>query len=292
MLYIKQLVIETTSRCNLRCRGCYRYLGQGVRGQGDMSLEDFKMVVDQFPKTTKIVPFSDGEPLLHPDFGDMLAYLALCGYRYNFATNGTLDRPDVWEIALDTAESICISLDGFRLSTIKYYRGVKTDPRARVNALLSSKRTCAIAVSLARQGQSWGEIEDFIRRWLFAGADYVIIRHWLSSEQLDEGINDAYTCKYWRGYYFVVRSDLKVRLCERNMNSPIIGDLKEESVKTVARRLGPHEICDTCGQKYCGDGWYGQLHFKGDDSHTYYVKKDYFNTIYSLKDVREGVSWE
>lgn len=65
--------IETTTRCNLRCIMCeHTYWDEKGR---DMSFEDFKMIVDQFPDLKWIGLTGIGESFLQKDFLDMLRYV-------------------------------------------------------------------------------------------------------------------------------------------------------------------------------------------------------------------------
>lgn len=65
--------IETTTRCNLRCIMCeHTYWDE--KGN-DMSFEDFKMIVDQFPKLKWIGLTGIGESFLNKDFLKMLRYV-------------------------------------------------------------------------------------------------------------------------------------------------------------------------------------------------------------------------
>lgn len=294
-----QVVIESTSRCNLKCRGCYRYLGGGVGEQVDMDMGLYRRILDQVddwnPKPI-IVPFSDGEPLLHPQFHLMLGELRRRNLPYNFSTNGTIWRKDVFDEALDSplCLSVCVSLDGFQLETIEYYRHPPKDPSETIRKLLTKPRQCDIAVSLTRQGHDFEEIENFVRSWLLLGVDYVIVRNWLSSEVWEGRPLALYPCHYKTGRYLVVKADGQVRLCERNMNSPVIGDLTKETVEEVLPRLERgYRVCDTCGQRYCGEGFYGTVYLK-DQTYTepIYYRQDYFNHIFSRRDVRKGISWQ
>ena len=290
----KQVVIESSSRCNLKCRGCYRQLKQMDYPQEDMDVELFESIIDQVAEWNPvIIPFSDGEPLLHFNFLHFLTVISDCDLHYNFATNGTIWNEDVFDFALKTADSICFSLDGLTEHTMIYYRGVRPF-YYRIGELLAKKRNSEIAVSLTRNGQDWEEIEEFIRiNLVLDGVDYVIIRNHLSSTAYKRRPLSQYPCKYHEGYYLVIRSDGKVRLCERNMNAPIVGDLTKESINAVLPRLTEHEVCKTCGQRYCGSGMFGEIRFKSrPNGQPIYFKQDYFNQIYSLKEVKEGISWQ
>ena len=68
------LQIETTTRCNLRCKTCLR----SQQAQGDMPFELFKSIIDQYKllKITgrKIDLTGVGEPLLNTELLPMIRY--------------------------------------------------------------------------------------------------------------------------------------------------------------------------------------------------------------------------
>lgn len=291
----KQIIIETTSRCNLKCKGCYRELDKTRYPDKDMDLALFKSIIDQVAKWKPvIVPFSIGEPLLNPLFGVMLGIIYKHGLHYNFSTNGTIWRDSIFDFALKTADVICFSLDALWPETALYFRGAPSPYINILKAINYEKRTSRIAVSLTKMGQDWGEIEDFIFSWLTnPKVDYVIIRNYLDSIPLKNSPKSHYRCKFHQDYYIVIRSDGKVPLCERNINAPIIGDLTKESIQDILPRLVEHDICKTCSQRFCGSGMFGEIRFKSNPTGPpIYFKQDYFNQIYSLKDIKKGISWK
>ena len=73
-----EVVLETSNICNVRCVWCWMYTS-GRKDMGLMSLENFKKFIDLNctylkKRHIKVTPYHRGEPLLHPDFFDMLAY--------------------------------------------------------------------------------------------------------------------------------------------------------------------------------------------------------------------------
>lgn len=111
----QQIIIENTSRCNLACKLCPSLLDPR---SGDMSLSTFKAIVDRIavecPEAT-VIPWNNGEPLLHPDYDKMLTHLNSLGLRYYVTANATLPRKDVFDAILDPAGGayqIIFSLDG------------------------------------------------------------------------------------------------------------------------------------------------------------------------------------
>lgn len=71
--YPKAIEVEVTTRCNLRCTICeHTYWKEPSR---DMSFEEFKKIIDQFPKLKWIGVTGIGSSFLNKDFLKMLRFL-------------------------------------------------------------------------------------------------------------------------------------------------------------------------------------------------------------------------
>ncbi|MBN1545253.1 MAG: SPASM domain-containing protein [Syntrophaceae bacterium] len=68
--------METTTVCNKRCKICeYVYWAPGEQVRRHMSLEEFKHIVNQFPKLRWVNLTGEGSSFLNPDYPAMLRYL-------------------------------------------------------------------------------------------------------------------------------------------------------------------------------------------------------------------------
>jgi radical SAM protein with 4Fe4S-binding SPASM domain len=120
----KELQLEVTGACNLACRMCLvRYRPKLGRRSGAMCFHTFKELVDALPELEKLTLQGLGEPLLAPDFFQMLEYASGRGIRMGFNTNGTYLTPEASErlvrLGLDWLH---ISLDGASAET---YEGIR-----------------------------------------------------------------------------------------------------------------------------------------------------------------------
>lgn len=87
-VYPTILQMEPTRRCNLRCVMCALTQFYHNDKTQDMTLEDFKRIVSQLPKTTHTVTIQGtGEPLLNRDIIAMIEYARECGFRTHFNSN-------------------------------------------------------------------------------------------------------------------------------------------------------------------------------------------------------------
>ena len=82
----KQIIIETSGVCQLKCKYCPTLSPDAKTGFMDMDL--FKSIIDRVNFSTTVIPWMNGEPLLHPDYADMLDYIEEAGLRYYITTNG------------------------------------------------------------------------------------------------------------------------------------------------------------------------------------------------------------
>ena len=83
------LYIETTNRCNLRCKGCILYHGS-YEPNRDLALKEVVMITDQLPKLEKIVLHGIGEPLLNKELLEIIRHLKGRGVSVLFNSNGIL----------------------------------------------------------------------------------------------------------------------------------------------------------------------------------------------------------
>jgi len=79
--------IEITRRCNLDCEMCYRHALGSI--PNDMTLKQFKQIIDK-TNFKRIATHGYGEPLIHPDFLEMMQYCQKKGVKTMLVTNGTL----------------------------------------------------------------------------------------------------------------------------------------------------------------------------------------------------------
>ncbi len=78
--------IEVTTRCNYNCVFCS---GRFMK-QKDMDFETVKKAIDMFPALETIQLQGEGEPLLNPQFFDMVKYAKDKGLKVITITNGSL----------------------------------------------------------------------------------------------------------------------------------------------------------------------------------------------------------
>jgi radical SAM protein with 4Fe4S-binding SPASM domain len=87
----RELQVEVTGACNLRCRMCLvRYRRPLGRAEASLPLERFAALLDDLPDLERVTLQGLGEPLLAPDLLAMVELARSRGVEVGFNTNGTL----------------------------------------------------------------------------------------------------------------------------------------------------------------------------------------------------------
>jgi radical SAM protein with 4Fe4S-binding SPASM domain len=102
---------EITAACNLRCRHCV--VAAGKRERGELSTDRWLGLMEEMAEFGIAgVAFSGGEPLIHPQFEQIVERARSLGMLIQVATNGTMVTSAVacWLKGLDA--EVQVSLDG------------------------------------------------------------------------------------------------------------------------------------------------------------------------------------
>jgi MoaA/NifB/PqqE/SkfB family radical SAM enzyme len=112
----RSLYLEPTSRCNELCQQCPRTLLSREEDR-DLTFDQFRFIVDQFPVLERVVLHGLGEPLLNKDLPRMVRYLKDRGTYVLFNSNGILLNAIRGQALIDAG------LDEYRLSMDASTRG-------------------------------------------------------------------------------------------------------------------------------------------------------------------------
>ena len=121
------LFIEMTEKCNEHCRHCGSWCGD-YTVRDPISGDEIKSFLDQVKEDFDIsgirLCITGGEPLLRPDFFDIMSYAKRLGYQWGMTSNGTLITPEnakkLYECGMRT---VSVSVDGLR-ETHEWFRQV------------------------------------------------------------------------------------------------------------------------------------------------------------------------
>ena len=116
--------VEPTTSCNLRCPECPSGLRHFTRPQGKIDQGTFKNIIDQLhTHLIYLMMYFQGEPLLVPEFYDMLSYASKKGVFTATSTNGHyLDDSNARRLIESGLDKIIISMDGVDQETYGQYR--------------------------------------------------------------------------------------------------------------------------------------------------------------------------
>jgi SynChlorMet cassette radical SAM/SPASM protein ScmF len=123
------LYFYLTEGCNLRCRHCWIEPPHQSERRQYPALDPalFRHILQQArPLGLTSVKLTGGEPLMHPQIGEILEILRQEKLRFNVETNGVLSTPELArELVRSGLGYISVSLDGADADTHEWVRGVK-----------------------------------------------------------------------------------------------------------------------------------------------------------------------
>ena len=119
---------NTTKRCNLYCKHCYRESGPDELVSNELSTEEGKKLLREMYKAGfRIIVFSGGEPLLRDDIFELVKYAKSLNMITLMGSNGTLITKSYAEKLKNSGlNSIAISIDSLDEKKHNEFRGADT----------------------------------------------------------------------------------------------------------------------------------------------------------------------
>ena len=100
-----------TNKCNQHCNFCF--VDSNIQ-KPNFPLDKIKKVLDECAKAEVFeIKLFGGEPLIHPNFSEIVDYTFDWGFNVGFTSNGTLIDEKVIEKIVDRVDSCSISIHGF-----------------------------------------------------------------------------------------------------------------------------------------------------------------------------------
>lgn len=113
--YPKKVYVELTTRCNLQCAMCVKYMAGSSIHEADMPLAVFSKLLPDLAHADQLVLNGIGEPLLHPDLTEIIRLAAAqmaAGSVIGFQSNGLLlDEGRCRDLLAAGLGTICLSVD-------------------------------------------------------------------------------------------------------------------------------------------------------------------------------------
>ena len=116
---LKFVYVELTVRCNLRCHFCDNEIRNLYR---DIRVEDFRRIVDQLQPGTRMGLHGLGEPTLHKNLVELVAYAKARGMYVYFNTNHTVTTEQQMQGLVEHGlDELRISMSAGRRETFATY---------------------------------------------------------------------------------------------------------------------------------------------------------------------------
>ncbi|MCX5700971.1 MAG: radical SAM protein [Candidatus Omnitrophica bacterium] len=245
------VVMEITNICNLECIHCpYTFVSKQEDYKGrHMSWELYEKITEEVSRYKGVLFrfISDGEPMMHPCFFEMIRLAKAKGiFPINFITNGTLLDEDSAQKVLEAGTDIVeISLDAFTKQTYEKIRRksnfdlVTSNVHRFIEMRNRKQYQTKIFVSIIDQKEVDGELEQFVDYWSVR-VDKVLTRTYTTIGGLvDEKklkINcdgDRWPCpQLWRRIFINV--DGFAEFCVEDWgDQTIVGDANKNSIKEI-----------------------------------------------------------
>jgi radical SAM protein with 4Fe4S-binding SPASM domain len=114
---------EPTNYCNLKCPACPSGSGLLTREKGFADLKLFKkLILENKKHLINIILHFQGEPFMHKQLGEMIAFARKHKVHTEFSTNGQLINENISIIKDSKPDKIIVSLDGIIQETYNKYR--------------------------------------------------------------------------------------------------------------------------------------------------------------------------
>ncbi len=183
-----RLFVETTTRCNLRCRMCVKETWDRSLMEGDMADETFTALEPVFPHLESLVLNGVGEPLLDSRLERFIMRakeLMPPGSWVGFQSNGMLmDEERAVSLLQAGVDRICLSADALNPETFREIRrgGEEQGVERAFAALNDAKLVCSrpdvqLGLEFVLMRDNTRELPDLLRRAVSLGAAFALVTH-------------------------------------------------------------------------------------------------------------------
>ncbi len=268
--------IEPCDICNLKCKACPSGLGMIRRRRGRISLEDYKMAVDQIaPYAMNLFLYFQGEPTMHPDFALLAEYASQKGIYTATSTNAHyIDEAAAERIVKSGLGKMIVSMDGYNQQTYEAYRagGNLYTVLGGIRNLANAKKQLGISTPIIEVQTlvtkvNEDELDTMRQMAMEAGADAHYLKTMQIENEEDFAVFKTSIDKYSR-YDSQNRLKNPVGFCSRIMNSAVItidmdvlpccydkdaglklGNLKNSSIREIIKSQKAGEIINAIEQQ-------------------------------------------
>ncbi len=175
--------IELTNRCNLACVQCLRSRGLRPYALGDISFENYRQILAQFPFVMNLCLNGFGEPMMHKQFFEIVSYTRRerpwC--KIGIYSNGMLiDEEAAFKLMACGLTEVNISIDAARADTYRRVRrgGTLSVVHDNIRRVMRVKRNLRarlpmVGMNFVMLNENEGELVPFIEQAADLGVDFV-----------------------------------------------------------------------------------------------------------------------
>lgn len=273
------LNVEPTNACNLKCYICPR--NKSGREVGYMDFGLYTRIIDQCREYRQLRMLNfhkDGESLLHPKLFEMIKYAKDSNVArvLHLNTNAVcLEGDNIENFLISGIDDVTISLDAYYPETFEKIKGRALLGKVENNVVnlfrtrdrLKLKKPF-IRIKIMEFEDTYGEIEDFIKKWQDIADDVQVtgLHDWSGSIE-DVEVTDEVHVKGSRfpcvllWYTMAINWDGNVSICNLDWDlSGIIGDVNKkplheiwngERIKQIRKdnlmgKYGKTDVCRDC----------------------------------------------
>lgn len=167
---------EITHRCNARCLHCYSDSGPEAACHGELSTSEALEVIDQLAEAGLLVlAFSGGEPMMRPDWRELVRRAVTRGLSVNIGSNGSaITERTAGDLQNLGVRSVTISLDSHRPESHESFRRLPGLYRLATRAIrLLVERQVRVVVGFTPTRLNWRDGRGVVELAHSLGADAV-----------------------------------------------------------------------------------------------------------------------
>jgi mycofactocin radical SAM maturase len=170
------LTWEITYACNFNCVHCLS--SSGKRASDELTTEEAKRLIDEWAALRVFyINVGGGEPLLRPDFVELMEYAIARGIGVKFSTNGSLIDEAVADwIARTPYLDVQISLDGVTAEVNDAIRGAGSYALARRAMDFLAARGFSFKINAVLTRRNFEQLDDFYALATSYGAQLRVTR--------------------------------------------------------------------------------------------------------------------
>jgi len=165
----RSLYLETTNRCDSKCQTCVRTF-QTLEPPADLTLDQVRAIVEQFPALDRVVLHGIGEPLLNPQIFDIVAHLKtrVATVLFNSDAIG-LTASRAARLIASGLDEYRVSMDAATRETYRLLRGVDRFDRVTANVArlvtmlrAAARETPRVSMWFTASRANVGELPAFV----------------------------------------------------------------------------------------------------------------------------------